>query len=335
MLQELGSSNRRDEALACNTRSVTNGCARLYRCEITAGSLPFVDASRLECVTDEHVRLFREHGLLVLRDVLASEELEALRRETLPLVERAVQEQPGDPDYKLKRHELTGAEVPYRIEYVIDKTPACRALLGHPFILRSVEKIQGPSFVPTWDSMVFKLAGAGAAVTWHRDEALDYKPERPIFNVDVYLDESDLTNCLWGLPGSHRWSSEDAQEAIERLGAGGFHTEGAVPLTMSPGDVLFHDILVVHGSAPARSGLRRVVYYEFRPIETELRHGPHVPAYIPLKQRVLAACLRERAAMSYAAGEQPFEYAPPLPEDPPPTYRYPHEAYFRKPLPAR
>ncbi len=288
-----------------------------------------LDATGLDCLGDEGVELFREHGLLILRNVVAPAELEALRAETLELVERAARGRPDDADYKFKHHELTGDEVPYRIEYVVDKSPACRALLGHPFVLRSVEKIQGPAFVPTWDSMVFKLAGAGAAIPWHRDERIDYEPERQIFNVDVYLDGSDATNCLWGLPGSHRWPQEEADEAVARLSRGGFATEGAVPLIMAPGDVLLHDILVVHGSGPAQSGLRRVLYYEFRPVETELRHGPHVPAYLPLKQRVLAAAVRERAA-SFGS-ERPFAYAMDAEGGTPPTFRYAHEQYFRLP----
>lgn len=285
------------------------------------------------CITDEQVELFREEGLLAVRGLLGGEELDALRRETLALVQRAARERPDDPDYAYKEHELTGDSVPYRIEYVVDKTPACRALLGHPFVLRSVEKLQGRTFVPTWDSMVFKQAGAGAAIPWHRDQELDYEPERQIFNVDFYLDGSDLTNCLWAVPGSHRWGTEEARAELARLGADGFGREGAVPLTMEPGDVLFHDILVLHGSPPARSVLRRVLYYEFRPAEVERRHGPHVPEYIPLKQRVLLACLRARAEAPYAWNEEPFVYAP-APEFvadavEPPTYRYPHEAYFR------
>src|SRR3990172_8255875 len=58
---------------------------------------------------------------------------------------------------------------------------------------------------------------------------------------------------------------------------------------------LLHDILLLHGSPASSSGLRRVVYYEFRPAQAELPLGPPVPAYIRAKQRVLLACLRDRA----------------------------------------
>jgi phytanoyl-CoA hydroxylase len=278
-------------------------------------------------IDDAQARRFREHGFLVVPDLLAGDELDALRRETLALVESAV-ERRGGPDVQYKRHDETGEEVPFRIEYVVDKTPACRALLGHPFVLRIVEKLQGPDFVPTWDSMVFKLGGAGAAIPWHRDELIDYAPTAPIFNVDFYLDASDSSNCLWAIPGSHRWSNAEVRAEVERLGRDGFQREG-VPLELQPGDVLLHDILVVHGSPPARSGLRRVLYYEFRPVELELEVGPHVPEYVLLKQAVLAACIRERAEAPYTVGEEPYVYAGGAGLDRPATYRYTHERYLR------
>jgi len=285
---------------------------------------PIVDGARQGALTDEQVHQFREHGLLIVRNLLSAAELETLQRETLSLVERARREAAEDPfleDYVYVKHAVTGNRVPSRVEYVIDKSPACRALLAQPFILRSVEKLQGPSFIPTWDSMVFKFPGEGAQIDWHRDASSAWVQDRPIFNVDFYLDASDLSNCLWGIPGTHRLSDADASARIAELGAGGFGTTGALPIPMNPGDVLFHDILTLHGSPPARSNLRRVIYYEFRPIQTELELGPHTRDYVELKQRVLLDCLEFRRERPYARQEVRFSYAPESrfapPESPP------------------
>jgi ectoine hydroxylase-related dioxygenase (phytanoyl-CoA dioxygenase family) len=298
-------------------------------------TFPDVDARRQECLTDEQTQFFRDQGLLIIRNVLRGAELKALQDETLPLVDRAARERVHDPDFAYKKHEVTGTEVPFRIEYIVDKTTAGKALLGHPFILRSVEKLQGRDFIPTWDSMVFKQASAGAAIPWHRDEDADrVKQGAPIFNVDFYLDGSDLTNCLWGILGSNQWPSERAQAEIARLNRDGFHSDGAVPIPMQPGDVIFHNVLTLHGSPPAQSKLRRVIYFEFRPAEVEKEFGPHTPEYIPLKQRMLLACLRHRAATPEACGEKPFVYHPsaafPPATGPLETYRYNHRDYWRK-----
>jgi phytanoyl-CoA hydroxylase len=277
----------------------------------TSHGLPTVNGFTQDAITDAQAQDFKRQGLLLIRNLLGGEELAALRHETAELVERAVAERPDDPwveDVVYRQHEITGRRVPSRVEYVVDKTPACRALLGHPFILRSVEKLQGRHFIPTWDSMVFKLGGQGAEIAWHRDAGREHVGHAPIFNVDFYLDESDLTNCLWAIPGSNHWTDADAAARIRALSEPQFHTQGATPVCMQPGDVLLHDILLIHGSPAATSQLRRVIYYEFRPAETIRTLGPHRPQYIPLKQQVLLECLVHRSRQSYATTEEPFEY---------------------------
>lgn len=272
----------------------------------------------------EGAAAFQECGLLILRGLLKAEELAALRRETLALVEAAERAQPGaNPDFFHKRHDITGDTVPWRVEYVVDKSPACRALAGHPFILRSVERLQGRNFIPTWDTCVFKNTGAGVAIPWHRDSG----------------------NCLWGIPGSHVWPNDQADARIRERNSGvetgTFETLGATPIPMQPGDVLLHNILTLHGSPACRSHLRRVIYFEYRPAETELRIGPHTPGYIPLRQQALIACLKARRSAGYAAAENPYSYEPTpdfqefgkLPE--PTSLRYPHAEYWREPSPSQ
>lgn len=311
---------------------------------ITASGFPAVDAGVQQEISDEQARFFRDNGILLIRNALTEDELKSLQDATLPLYRRAVREKPAEADYAYAKHELTGELTPFRIEYIIDKDPtgACKRLLGHPFILRSIQKLQGASFLPTWDSMVFKTEGMGKAIPWHRDaapyESQDVDSTTAAINVDFYLDGSDLTNCLWAIPGSNRWPAERAQEAIGRLNdaPGKFSTdESCVPLPVRPGDVLFHSVLVLHGSPAAQSKLRRVVYYEFRPGEVEIAHGPHTPEYVPLKQQVLLAAMEARAAHPVAAGEEPFSYRPAgrfavAKRQTPATFRYAHGDYWRK-----
>jgi phytanoyl-CoA hydroxylase len=306
-----------------------------------AAALPVVDAAAEQCISDEAAELFRRNGLLVLRNVLSPAELAALQAETATLVERAAAGT-DDPDYRYTTHPETGETIPFRVEYVIDKLAATKALLAHPFLLRTVEKLQGPGFIPTWDSMVFKHGGAGAPIAWHRDGGMYAPALQPVtvgrvFNVDVYLDRADLASCLWGLLGSNTWDAETAASVCAARNDGGVSTDGAVPLTMEPGDVIVHDVLVLHGSEATRGPLRRVVSYEFRPLDVEDEHGPHTAAYIEAKQHVLTAALRARAAAPYASAEEPYVYWPRGTDArevaawaaDPPTWRYAHEDHWR------
>lgn len=285
-------------------------------------------------ITDEEARSFLDNGYLVLRDVLEPEELRRLQRSMDVITAYGAETVQEDPDFFYGPGHKTGRPVLKRVEYVINKCEPCKVLLGHPFILRSVEKLIGKDFIPTWDSMVLKMPGEGIIVPWHRDAGTECQGDVPIFNVDFYLDEADLDTCLWVYPGSHRWDADKVKQITQ---AEGFPTDGAIPVPMQPGDVIFHNILVLHGSPPNSSDkLRRVIYYEFRAAHTEAELGPHRPEYIPLKQRVLMRCLELRRAADYLAPEEPFVYDPPAPYqvdwtpgDTIPTYRYAHEKYWR------
>ena len=292
-------------------------------------------ATKQPAIGDDQARVFLDNGYLVLRGVVQGEELRRLRSAMDDLTawgSAAVRE---DPDFSYAPGHLTGRPVLRRIEYVIDKRDECQVLLGNPFLLRSVEKLIGSDLIPTWDSMVLKMPGEGIVVPWHRDSGTQCVGDTPIFNVDCYLDEADEDTCVWAYPGSNHWSDEEVARIVSPEG---FSTEGAVPLLMQPGDVLFHNILLVHGSPANASGkLRRVVYYEFRAAHVEAEKGPHVPGYIPLKQRVLLSCLERRAAAGYVGPEEPYRYTPPPPFEvawAPGTqlasYRYAHGDYWGK-----
>lgn len=304
---------------------------------VTDNNLQMVEANAQtqDCLTDEQVKFFKDNGFLIARQVLVGQELEAVREAMLELYQKGVDGVDNDPDFMYGKGVKTGQQVLRRIEYVQDKSEPMKALLGHPFILRSVEKLQGPNFIPTWDSMVVKVPNEGVIVPWHRDAGLaDYPDEMvPIFNVDFYLDRADMKSCLWVIPASNQW---DKARFMERCDREGFDTSDAIPVPIEAGDVIFHNIRLVHGS-PSGDGnaMRRTVYYEFRPGEIESEFGPHTPEYIPLKQQVLLEALRKRAETSYGQTEKPFEYAPNGQFElsgeptPPTTFRYAHEKFWR------
>ena len=286
-------------------------------------------------ITDEQVQFFDENGYLIVKDVLDRAELKELHAGSDLLVREG---NPEDPqlDYQYLPGTVTGNITLKRIDYVVDKALAFRVLMGHPRILRTVEALTSADLIPTWDAMVFKMPYEGILKAWHRDAAVDFAYDVPIFNVDFYLDESDKDTALWAIPGSHRWSHE---RAADYLGAETFEFPEAKPLYMQPGDVLFHEIRLLHASPLNTSpNLRRVIYYEFRTAHVEIEHGPHTPEYIPLKQDLLRCCIELRKDADYIPDDEvPYVYAPPAPfnefEDLPPgglaTYRHDHEDFWR------
>jgi ectoine hydroxylase-related dioxygenase (phytanoyl-CoA dioxygenase family) len=289
--------------------------------------------------TDADLDAFRRDGVLVLRGVVGADELARLRAETGQIVDGALSRvgqdtvvEAADADDIWFRRGPDGSVVPFRQEYVAARSEAVRHLLGHPLLARTVLRLQGHDATPTWDSMVFKAEGAGAVVPWHRDD--ERQPDEraaPIFNVDIYLDESDETNALWAVPGSHQWPRERADDDVRRRNSGtDFVSDGAVLVPMQPGDVLLHDIGVLHGSPASRSPLRRVVYFEFRSA-ADIIDRSHTAEYCTLKQAMWSRLLSRRAADTGVAAP---EYTPTSPVpltnevvDVPQGYRFAHEEH--------
>ena len=57
---------------------------------------------------------------------------------------------------------------------------------------------------------------------------------------------------------------------------------------MEPGDVLLHDVMVLHGSERTqRQALRRTIYYEFRAAEEILADGPWDMDWIEKRLRLV------------------------------------------------
>ncbi|MDF2958452.1 MAG: phytanoyl-CoA dioxygenase, partial [Paenibacillus sp.] len=190
--------------------------------------MPVVDAQKQELITDGQAQFFLDQGFLVIRNVVVGEELKTVQDEMMKLYEKGTAEVVDDPDYLYGKGAKSGNAILRRIEYVIEKSDPMKALLGHPFILKSVEKLQGRNFIPTWDSMVLKAPNEGIIVDWHRDSAVPdgCTDPRPIFNVDFYLDEADLKTCLWVIPGSNKWSKGASDERCSRPD---FDTSDAIP----------------------------------------------------------------------------------------------------------
>lgn len=76
----------------------------------------------------------------------------------------------------------------------------------------------------------------------------------------------------------------------------GWQPPGAVQVELEPGDVLVHDVMVVHGSEPVQDNpLRRTIYYEFRPAEQILTEGPWDRAWVDARMRLMPVAIREHA----------------------------------------
>lgn len=235
----------------------------------------------------DQIRFFDEQGYLVLRNRVQGRLLERLRAAGQAWIRDGLRLDGADDDFKFQT--VNGERTMFRVDYVHNKNqPASLELLGCPEVLAIAESLCGPNFVPTYESMVFKQEGNGAAVQWHQDAC--HPGKYRIFNLDVYLDESRVgAGALKVIPGSN-WQRQDIC-AIKDEHA--WVPPGAIDVEMEPGDVLLHDVMVVHGSEQtAGNALRRTIYYEFRSAEEIIEDGPWDREWIDRRLRLLPLALR-------------------------------------------
>ena len=265
-------------------------------------------------LSEEQVSFFDTNGYLVLRRRVPPDLLGRLQQAATTWIADGLALPPEDPaaaDYQFAPRP-TG-QVMFRVDYLHGKGQAASLeLLGAPEILGVAESLCGPDFVPTYESLVFKNEGDGAPIPWHQDAV--HPRRHRIVNIDVYLDSSRAgEGALRVVPGSQRTKNDVCLIRDEH----GWSPPGAVQVELEPGDVLVHDVMIVHGSEPVRDNpLRRTIYYEFRPAEQILTEGPWDRSWVDARMRLLPLALAEHARLRPGAEQFSWQPSPTLRPEP-------------------
>lgn len=243
----------------------------------------------------EQIRFFDDNGYLVLRNWIPQALLTRLQQAGQHWIEQGwtlPADAPQREDYMFAQR--AAGKVMFRVNYLHNKNEAASLeLLGSPYVLGVAESMCGANFVPTYESMVFKQAGDGEAIRWHQD-AVHPRITGRIYNYDLYLDTSSKDGgALKVIPGTNI-QKHDVCQLEETYG---WNHPDAITVEMQPGDVLLHDVMVVHGSERVEGkSLRRTIYYEFRAAEEILQDGPWDRTWIDQRLRLIPVALRRYQA---------------------------------------
>ncbi len=182
------------------------------------------------------------------------------------------------PDFQLEVNTLE--EIGFYHDHLIEKHPEfsdyCPAVLCYetaflkfariPEILDMVEQLIGPDFA-LWNSSFFaKPAKIGSKTPWHQDG--EYWPVRPLATCSVWVavDHSTEENgCLRVIPGSHKnrrlgphdYNGADGLSLPLELKSDEYDESSAEEIVLRAGQISLHDVYLVHGSEPNRSGRSR------------------------------------------------------------------------------
>ncbi|MDE0448432.1 MAG: phytanoyl-CoA dioxygenase family protein [Spirochaetaceae bacterium] len=222
-------------------------------------------------LTDAQVQQFNADGLLLIPGLIPESVYGPVREDLGRLID-AAKDGPA-PDYTYMYYSSPrSAERSwlYRINELIGthRLESVKLMLAYPPLLAAVWQVVGREhFAASAAAVVFKLPNSVVPVGWHQDGVTVNR--WPVFDTDIYLDESDPDNGgLWGIPGSHLAGyNPDLRNEVIASYTGGREAgdvPGAVPVIAKPGDVNLHANSVVHGSFASRTPrLRRALYFHW------------------------------------------------------------------------
>ena len=266
---------------------------------------------------EEKVDSFHRDGFVRLANIIKTHELETIQADTQKIVDSPFHGVDDEIDYFADLDAETSETIFHRVQYIFPKSStspnSLLCLLGHPEILRIVRALLGDHFLCEAEALVFKIPGNGRAVPVHADcDPADLRTSDAhlAFNVDVYLDDATTGNgCLLAAPGSHY-----KRETSQQIAMQGFNYLGLESVPMKAGDILIHNVRLVHGSHQNTSDqLRRTIYYEFQSIHWMIKEGIRLgysinSNWVEDRIRLILYAIEERKKCSYGKGENSFEY---------------------------
>jgi hypothetical protein len=210
---------------------------------------------------DEAVARYRRDGYLFPVDVLSPAEAAELRRRL-----ENHEAQTGGPISGDRRHKAH-----LYLTWLNE-------LIRHPRILDAVEDVLGPDLLCWSTSFFIKEASDPGFVSWHQDATYWGLSSPDVMTVWVAFTPANLVNgCMKFMPGSHREQLEhrdtfDKHNLLSRGQEIAVTVDEAkgVAVILEPGQASLHHVLLAHGSAPNRSGDRRIGF-AIRYIPTHVR----------------------------------------------------------------
>ena len=160
---------------------------------------------------------------------------------------------------------------PVKLLYPLNKYQEFVDFLGRKEIREIVDALIPKSdSVLTWEDLLIKVPSVGVEVAPHQDIGLD--PVRGMVHSLGLSLNSDADNPVFFLPGSHRFGplTSNAVGALSKDSHDKFR-----PVPTEPGDVVIHNVHVLHYSEPNQSSNARATWYlEFRNMHDLLANGP-------------------------------------------------------------
>lgn len=141
--------------------------------------------------------------------------------------------------------------------------PWAYELATRPSILDEVEQLLGPDVV-VWATELFAKhpRDQNLMIGWHRDRGYMGFAAEDVVTAWVALSDSlEENGCMLAVPGPERFSGRDLADSSapdHRIPDESIETSRVTSVELRAGEMSLHDCLIVHGSRPNESGMKRV-----------------------------------------------------------------------------
>ena len=240
-------------------------------------------------LTEEEVENYKQQGYVVPKWKYPAKSIEMMQLLVQELIE-------ANPDHYQEQlvcpHLPQGATKPM----VSERHQDFLNLAMEEGVRKILGQILGPD-VLLWGSQLFcKPAAVGMEIPWHQDGA--YWPIRPLANISAWIaiDRVSRENaCLKVIPGSHLSGLKPHQIdsrknlALDRtVNPEHLNKEEAVDIELDPGELVFFDVYLMHGSNANTSGERRAgLVYRYMPstslfdrsVQDKINKSGHLVSY--------------------------------------------------------
>ncbi len=224
----------------------------------------------MQQISDREVAFYREHGYLVVEDVIDKPTLAEIKRVIAELVEGARGKTAHDDVYDLEPSHTPDNPRVRRIKKPHQVHPLFARLIRGERMLGILQQLLGADVRLHGCKLNMKAPHYGSPVEWHQDWAFYPHTNDDILAVGCMLDDMLMENGpMLMMPGTHRASHVWDHHAGGRFcgamdpATSGLDFSTAVPVTGPAGSCSFHHVRVIHGSAQNTSTRsRNLLLYE-------------------------------------------------------------------------
>src|SRR5262245_21063406 len=158
---------------------------------------------------ERDVAAIREHGFVVVRDLLSAEQIVAMRQALAPHLRAEL----------LGRNDFEGFRTE-RVYSLVGRDPLFADLVEHPHVLAICDAFLEPNYLLT-ASQAINIHPGETPQPFHSDDAF-YRIARPrravsvstIIAIDPFTDENGATEII---PRSHTWSDESIARPLDQI----------------------------------------------------------------------------------------------------------------------